>query len=589
MKRIILFFILLSPFVAAQTGDSLFLRIVLPERDTLNYSASRYRIAASTNLTSKAFINYKEVKIYPTGAFVGLHYLTADTTVLHIAVFNPAGDSLYKDFIFMKPVPKTYPSDEIYIESVSSPSEDMWLMAGDILEVRMKGAPGQQPVFDIDGVESDIPMTEVNGKNGTATGLYIGRYKVEEEDECSNSPVLVHIKKNFFSSEKAYSRGTVSIITDSLPRVAELTSKRPFLNAGLGSDRLGGAKLGFLVEGVRLAVTGKVGSQYRVKLSDGMEAWLPQEQAILLPPETPLPKTLTGSISVTGTDTEDIVRVSLGQRLPYTSEQLLDPTALAVSIYGATSNTNWITHQLSSQGIEMVKCTQVGADRYLLTIPLNYDQHWGYDIGYEGNSMKIRIRRPPVIADSTKPLSSIIVAIDAGHGIGSVGAKGSTGVVEKDITLALAKELESQLNAAGVQTAMTRDTDSNVFMNDRLDKVLDSGAHIFVSIHCNSIGESSDPEQVRGTSTYYRYPGFKSLADIMYGKMLELGLVQWGVTGNFNFSLSGPTQFPNVLVEVAFMSHPEDEMFLLDQEFRKKVAGKIVEGLEEFIKKYGKR
>ena len=136
---------------------------------------------------------------------------------------------------------------------------------------------------------------------------------------------------------------------------------------------------------------------------------------------------------------------------------------------------------------------------------------------------------------------------------------------------------------------MTRDTDSNVFMNDLLDKVLDSGAHIFVSIHCNSIGESSDPEQVRGTSTYYRYPGFKSLADIMYGKMLELGLVQWGVTGNFNFSLSGPTQFPNVLVEVAFMSHPEDEMFLLDQEFRKKVAGKIVEGLEEFIKKYGKR
>jgi N-acetylmuramoyl-L-alanine amidase len=582
-------FILLSTYAAAQTGDSLFLRIVLPERDTLNYAAARYRIAASTIPTAKAYINYKEVKVYPTGAFVGLHYLTADTTVLHVAVVNAAGDSLYRDFVFLKPVAKVYPADEIYIESVSSPNENMWLTAGDILEVRMKGTPGQEPHFDIDGVESGIPMSEVISKTNGGTGNYIGRYKVKDEDACADIPVLVRIRKNIFSSEHAYSKGKISIIRDSLPRVAELTGKRPFLNAGLGSDRLGGAKLGFLFEGVRVVVTGKVGSQYRVKLSDGMEGWLPQEQAILLPVETPLPRTLTGSISVSGTDTEDIVRVSLGQRLPYTSEQLLNPAALTVTIYGATSNTNWITHQLSSQGIEMVKCTQIGADRYLLTIPLKYQQHWGYDIGYEGNSMRIRIRRPPVLADSLKPLSSVKIAIDAGHGIGSEGAKGSTGSVEKDITLALAKELNAQLNAAGVSTTMTRDTDSNVFMNDRFDKVLAAGAHILVSIHCNSIGESSDPEQVKGTSTYYRYPGFKSLADIMYAKMLELGLAQWGVTGNFNFSLSGPTQFPNVLVEVAFMSHPEDEMFLLDSEFRKKVAAKIVSGLEEFVKKYGKR
>lgn len=588
MKNNVFIFFLLTSFAAAQAGDSLFLRIVLPERDTMTYSAYRYRIAASTNPAAKAYINYKEVKVYPTGAFVGLHYLTADTTVLHIAVVNAAGDSLTKDYLFVKPVPPPVPDEEIYIENVSSPSEEMWLMAGDILEVRMKGSPGQMPVFDIDGVVSDVPMTESLNGNKSGTGNYIGRYKVKSEDECSAVPVTVRIKKNIFSSVTSESQGTVTIIRDSLPRVVETTGKRPFLNAGLGRDRLGGAKLGFLVEGVRLIVTGKVGSQYRVNLSDGMEAWLPQEQAVLLPVDTPLPRTLTGSISVTGTDSEDIVRVSMGQRLPYTSEQLLDPAALAVTIYGATSNTNWITHQLSSQGIEMVKCSQAGADRYLLTIPLKYEQHWGYDIGYEGNSLKIRIRRPPVIADTTKPLSSVIVAIDAGHGIGSEGAKGSTGSVEKDITLALAKELESQLNSAGVRTAMTRDTDSNVFMNDRFDKVLASGAHILVSIHCNSIGESSDPDQVRGTSTYYRYPGFKSLADIMYAKMLELGLMQWGVTGNFNFSLSGPTQFPNVLVEVAFMSHPEDEMFLLDHEFRKKVANKIVEGLNEFVINYSR-
>jgi N-acetylmuramoyl-L-alanine amidase len=585
VKQFILLFAL-AHFAASQTTDSLFLRIVIPERDTLQYSAYRHRIAASTNPTSRAFINYKEVKVYPSGAFVGLHYLTSDTTILHIAVVGSKGDSLTKDFVFIKPAVKVFPADEIYIENVSSPSEVLWLTTGDILEVRMRGTPGQQPDFEIEGVKSGIPMTELTSKDGSGRGVYVGRYKIEEDDECVDAQVIVRMKKNFFSSVKEYAKGKVSIIQDSLPRVAETIGKRPFLNAGLGTDRLGGAKLGFLVEGVRLVVTGKVGRQYRVKLSDAMEAWIPDDNANLLPADTPLPVTLTGSISVTGNDSEDVVRVGLGQKVPYTSEQLLNPTAIAVNIFGASSNTNWITHQLSSKGIQLVKCTQVGAEQYQLMILLNYNQHWGYDISYEGTSMRIRIRRPPVVADTTKPLSHVTIAIDAGHGIGSEGAKGSLGTIEKDITLALAKELNSQLQAKGITTVMTRETDSNVFMSDRTDKILAGNAHILVSIHCNSIGETSDAEAVKGTSTYYRYPGFKTLSDVMYKKMLSLGLNEWGVTGNFNFSLSGPTQFPNVLVETAFLSNPEDEMKLIDPEFRKKIAEKIVEGLEEFVKKY---
>ncbi len=587
MKSLFTLLLFIVPLLA-QPNDSLFLRIVLPEKDTLTYSASRHRIAASTNKNSKAFINYKEVNVYASGAFVGMHTLTSDTTTLHIAVFNAKGDSLYKDVVFFRPVAKTYPEGTIYIDNISSPSEDMWMTAGDILEVRIKAAPGQQPVFDIDDVESGIPMRELTAKNGTGYGSYVGQYKIKATDKCSDAMIQVRIKKNFFSSEKTFAKGKISIIQDSLPRVAEITGKRPFLNAGLGTDRLGGAKLGFLVEGVRVVVTGKVGSQYRVKLSDGMEAWLPQEYAQLLPVNTSLPSTLTGSISVNGNDTEDVVRIGLGQKVPYTSEQLTDPMAIVVNIFGATSNTNWITHQLSAVGIQQVKIAQAGAEHSQLTIFLKHKQHWGYDISYEGSTMRIRIRRPPVIADSTKPLLKLTIAVDAGHGIGSEGAKGATGVVEKDMTLAIAKEVNAQLQAKGIKCVMTRETDDNVTMTERADKIINAGAQLFVSIHCNSIGENGDPEQVKGTSTYYRYPGFKPLSDIMYKKMLSLGLAEWGVTGNFNFSLSGPTQFPNVLVEAAFLSNPEDEMKLLDENFRKQIAAKIIDGLEEFVNKYSK-
>jgi N-acetylmuramoyl-L-alanine amidase len=570
----------------AQPNDSLFLKIVLPDRDTINYNSGRHRVAASTNPTSRAFINYKEVKVYGSGAFVGLHYLTSDTTLLHIAVLNSQGDSLFKDVVFIKPIPKTYPFDEVYIDNISQPTEDRWMIAGDILEVKIKASPGMEPVFDIDGVESGIPMRELDSKKtGGIGGIYVGKYKIKESDECVDVPIRFRISKNFFSSEEAFSNGKISIIRDSLPRVAEVIGKRPFLNAGLGSDRLGGAKLGFLVEGIRVIITGKVGDQYRVKLSEGMEGWLPQEQALLSPINATLPYTLTASSSITGNDSEDVIRVAVGQKVPYTSEQLTDPMAIVVNIFGATLNTNWITQQLSANEIQQVKCTQVGADHYQLMIYLKQKQHWGYDISYEGTLLKIRVRRTPAVTNPLSPLSGLTVAIDAGHGTGNQGALGSLGTVEMDITLLIAKELNAQLQAKGIKTVMTREADYNVAMGERAEKILASNAHLFVSIHCNSTGESADAEQVKGTSTYYRYPGFKPLSDIMYGKMLELGLGQWGVTGNFNFSLSGLTQMPNVLVETAFLSNPEDEMKLIDPEFRKQIVAKIISGLEEFVVK----
>jgi N-acetylmuramoyl-L-alanine amidase len=121
-------------------------------------------------------------------------------------------------------------------------------------------------------------------------------------------------------------------------------------------------------------------------------------------------------------------------------------------------------------------------------------------------------------------------------------------------------------------------------MADRIEKIVHSGAQLLVSIHCNSAGEASDPVAMCGVSTYYRPIGFKPLADIIYAKMLSLGLQQFGVVGSFNFMLNSITQMPNVLVETAFLSNPEDEMLLLDNGFRKKVAEQVTAGLEEFMR-----
>jgi N-acetylmuramoyl-L-alanine amidase len=67
--------------------------------------------------------------------------------------------------------------------------------------------------------------------------------------------------------------------------------------------------------------------------------------------------------------------------------------------------------------------------------------------------------------------------------------------------------------------------------------------------------------------------------------LLELDLKEFGDIGSFNFALNGPTEYPNCLVEVAFLSNVEDEKKIIDPHFQKQVAKKIRKGIVDWIGK----
>jgi N-acetylmuramoyl-L-alanine amidase len=567
--------------------DSLFLHVQIPDKDTIRTYSSRLRYAACTSPKATAFVNCKQTKVYPSGAFVGLVNINTGSNTIRFSIISPAGDSLWQDFVVLRPEPmKNSSHDTLVIENaMMEPSQDMWLIAGDVLELRFKGSPGWEATCEIPGIESDIIMPEQLPEEADGfSGVYLGHYTVKPTDEIHDVQVIFRLKKSFWSKEKVLSKTRVSFFTGKTIRIAEVTGNRPYLNTGLGGDRLGGSKLGFLQAGVRLDVTGKIGSQYRIRLSETLDAWLPEEFAKLLPPDTPQSHSLAGAISVSGNSSDDIVTLVLSEKLPCISEQSVNPDAIIVDVYGATSNTNWISQNLTAHGIENITWKQVTTDQYRLTINLRHE-HWGYDIDYNGNTMRIKIRRPPISISRDSVLAGLTVAIDAGHGGDVKGAVGATGALEKDITIQIARHLESLLKSKGAKVVLTRGENEGSSMADRIDKILRSNARLLVSIHCNSAGEASDPLLLRGVSTYYRHIGFKSFADIVYEKMLALGLQQFGVVGSFNFTLNSLTQLPNVLVETAFLSNPEEEMLLLDEGFQKKVAEQIAAGLEEYIKK----
>lgn len=351
----------------------------------------------------------------------------------------------------------------------------------------------------------------------------------------------------------------------------------PYLEYGLGADRLGGAKMTFLDTGILVKVIDSTIVNYRVQLSKDHFAYLPKNRFRKDTTSRIQPYYLTGSWMVNGNDSFDFVSVALDERLPYRSMQELSPSRIVIDIFGATSNTNWVTQRSGAKEIKQVRHEQIEDDVFRVIIELKHEQHWGYRILYEGNRLVIRVQRQP----EKLHIENMKIAVDAGHGGDNTGASGSSNrTLEKNYTLLIAKELEKELVSEGANVFMTRTNDASIGMNERIAMLENAKPHFLISIHLNS----SVKDSVKGVSTYYRYPGFRPLTQFILNSMLELGLAEFGNVGSFNFALSGPTDYPNCLVEVAFLSNKEDEKRILDPQFHKDVAKKITEGIKEWLK-----
>ena len=361
---------------------------------------------------------------------------------------------------------------------------------------------------------------------------------------------------------------------------AKTTGVLPFLKYGLGEDRLGGAKMGFLDSGIVLKVVDSFGIDYKVQLSKYHSAWIDKQSVQRLPGKKRAPYYLTGSWKVWGDTAFDYVSISLEEKLPYRSQQQINPSRIVIDVYGATSNSNWITQLKTAREIKNVYYDQTEDDLFRVIIELKHAQHWGHSIFYDttGKRLVVQVKRQPAVLDIKK----LRIAIDAGHGGDNSGASGLTSkILEKDYTLKIARQLQLTLQKAGVQQVfMTRTKDTTLEMPQRIQLLKIYNPDLLISIHLNSAG----PDSVKGTSTYYRYIGFRPLTVAILQQMLQLGLKEYGNVGNFNFSLSGPTAYPNCLVEVAFLSNREDEKKILDPRFHKAVAGKIYLGIKDWLK-----
>ncbi len=360
--------------------------------------------------------------------------------------------------------------------------------------------------------------------------------------------------------------------------IGRSTGKLPSMVYSLGEDRLGAAKLGYIDTNIVLRVVDSTKELYKVQLSKYHSAYIDKayfkvDSSIQLKPFY-----LTSSYLAKGDTLYDVVNIRVDEHLPYKSWMEISPSKIMIDIYGVQANTNWITQLQSLKEVKNVYYNQVEDDVVRVTIELKHQQHWGYSIAYKGKSLSVHIKRQPSILE----LKNMVIAIDAGHGGTNSGTEGiKHHASEKENTLLYAKALEKSLKKLGVKKViMTRNIDTSFDMKDRILFLQQQNPDFLISLHFNS----SDNESVQGVSTFYKYIGFRPLSQHLLKRMLELKLNEFGNIGNFNFGLNSPTDFPNALVEIAFLSNIEDEKKIISPKFRLDVAKKISLGVQDWLK-----
>ncbi|HEX8439545.1 N-acetylmuramoyl-L-alanine amidase [Archangium sp.] len=219
------------------------------------------------------------------------------------------------------------------------------------------------------------------------------------------------------------------------------------------------------------------------------------------------------------------------------------------------------------------------------------------------------------------------VVIDAGHGGHDTGAIGRKGTREKDVTLAIARKLAHQLRERGLEVLLTREDDRYLKLEERARQANALRGDLFISIHCNSAPTS----KLRGIETYTlntsadRYSirlaarenasSEKGISDLQF-ILADLATkanteestrlatqVQKSLVSHLSSDYSGVkdlgtkealfyvllgTKMPAILVETAFLSHPEEEKRLASEKYQDDVARAIAHGVDDFIGERGK-
>ena len=237
------------------------------------------------------------------------------------------------------------------------------------------------------------------------------------------------------------------------------------------------------------------------------------------------------------------------------------------------------------------------------------------------------VELPPTDAERRRAERLVIVALDPGHGGEDPGAIGPSGLREKDVVLAIARQLRELLHAQrGLRVMLTRTGDYFVPLAERVRMARRVQADLFVSIHADafmrpeargaSVFALSDKgatsaaarwmaerenaaDSVGGVNlTHADAQVLRALLDMstaaqikdslrlgkeVLGRIGQVGALHKRSVEQAGFAVLKAPDIPSILVETAFISNPEEEARLRDREYRRQLVQAIASGIRRYF------
>ena len=191
-------------------------------------------------------------------------------------------------------------------------------------------------------------------------------------------------------------------------------------------------------------------------------------------------------------------------------------------------------------------------------------------------------------------LANKLIVVDPGHGGRDPGKIGVSGVPEKEINLEVSKRLAMVLGQMGAAVILTRDTDIDLSdssasgwhgkkrqdLSRRADMANERGADLYISIHCNAF-----PSAKEHGAQVFSHPDSqesKVLAECIQKEMTTiLGNTKRKAKQVDYYALS-KTKMPAAIVEIGFVTNPQEDKLLQDPEYQSKVAWSIAGGIIKY-------
>ena len=201
------------------------------------------------------------------------------------------------------------------------------------------------------------------------------------------------------------------------------------------------------------------------------------------------------------------------------------------------------------------------------------------------------------ISTVSLPVSGKTIVLDAGHGYPDQGAESSSGITEANINLAITKKVQSLLEQSGCNVILTRSDENGIYNLDattlREKKVTDiknrvkigneSSADAFVSIHLNKIPQS----QYYGWQAFFKQNDkeseelAKSLQEELNSSIQrENKREALKITGKY---IIEHVEIPIAIIECGFLSNPEEEKLLQQNEYQDRIAWGIYNGIMDYF------